>query len=164
MASSTRRAIEQVETATELGATAVAVTPPHYYSNSSEPELLAHYRAVAASTPLPVLVYNIPGTTKVMISAEVVRGIAEIENVVGIKDSSGDWSQALKLLFYLRDDPGFSVLFGSAQIAGPALLFGAEGAVIGIGNVDPARLVRLYEAASQGRVEETFTLQRRSRA
>jgi 4-hydroxy-tetrahydrodipicolinate synthase len=160
MASSTRRAVEQVERAAKLGATAVAVTPPHYYANTSEPEILAHYRAVAASTALPLLIYNIPQTTKVMISAEVVRGIAEIENVVGIKDSSGDWSQALKLLFYLREDPGFSVLFGSAQIAGPALLFGAEGAVIGIGNVDPARLVRLYAAASQGRVEETYAIQK----
>jgi 4-hydroxy-tetrahydrodipicolinate synthase len=138
----------------------VAVTPPHYYTNAGEPEIMAHYRAVAASTPLPVLIYNIPQTTKVMISAEVVRGIAEIENVVGIKDSSGDWTQALKLLLYLRDDPGFSVLFGSVQIAGPAILFGAEGAVTGIGNVDPARTVRLYEAASQGRIEETYAAQK----
>jgi 4-hydroxy-tetrahydrodipicolinate synthase len=160
MASSTGRAIDNVAMAAELGATAVAVTPPHYYTNASEAELMAHYTAVAGSTTLPVLVYNIPQTTKVMISAEIVRAVAEIENVVGIKDSSGDWSQALKLLFYLRDDPGFSVLFGSAQVAGPALLYGAEGAVIGIANVDPVRLVSLYEVASQGRVEETFALQK----
>jgi 4-hydroxy-tetrahydrodipicolinate synthase len=158
MASSTRRAIDNVAVAAELGAAAVAVTPPHYYTNASETELLAHYRAVAASTALPVLIYNIPQTTKVMISAETVRAIAEIENVVGLKDSSGDWSQALKLLIYLRDDPGFSILFGAAQVAVPALLFGAEGAVIGIGNVDPARLVRLYEAASHGRTEESYTI------
>src|SRR5205823_5195454 len=90
MASSTQRAIDSVAAAAELGAAAAAVTPPHYYPNSSEPELLAHYRAVAASTDLPVLIYNIPSTTKVMISAETVRAISEIENVVGIKDSSGD--------------------------------------------------------------------------
>jgi 4-hydroxy-tetrahydrodipicolinate synthase len=160
MASSTRRAIDNVAMAAELGQSAVAVTPPHYYTNASETELLTHYRAVAASTSLPVLIYNIPQTTKVMIPAETVRAIAEIENVAGIKDSSGDWSQALKLLFYLRDDPGFSVLFGAAQIAGPAILYGAEGAVIGLGNVDPVRLVRLYEVASQGRVAETYALQK----
>jgi 4-hydroxy-tetrahydrodipicolinate synthase len=64
------------------------------------------------------------------------------------------------MLFYLRDDPGFSILFGSAQIAGPAILYGAEGAVVGIGNVDPGRMARLYAAASAGRVEETFALQK----
>jgi len=160
MASSTRRAIDLVAMAAELGAPAAAVTPPHYYTNASEAELLAHYRAVAASTSLPMLIYNIPGTTKVMISAEVVRAIAEIENVVGIKDSSGDWAQALRLLFYLRDDPHFSILFGSPQIAGAAMLYGAEGAVVGIANVDPGRLARLYSAASEGRVEETFALQK----
>jgi dihydrodipicolinate synthase/N-acetylneuraminate lyase len=162
MASSTARAIDNITMAEEAGADAVAVTPPHYYPSNGEAELRAHYEAARQATRLPLVIYNIPGTTKVMLSAELVAELAQRERVIGIKDSSGDWNNALKLLFLLRDQPRFSLLFGSIQVAGPAILYGAEGAVIGTANIDPVLFVRLYEAARAGKVEEVYALQQRA--
>jgi 2-dehydro-3-deoxy-D-pentonate aldolase len=162
MASSTAKAIDNIAMAEEAGADAVAVTPPHYYPTNGEAELLAHYEAARQATRLPLVIYNIPGTTKVMLSAELVAALAERDRVIGIKDSSGDWNYALKLLFLLRDHPRFSLLFGSIQVAGPAILYGAEGAVVGPANLDPGLFVRLYEAARAGKVDEVYALQERA--
>jgi dihydrodipicolinate synthase/N-acetylneuraminate lyase len=161
MASGTARAIDNIRDAEEEGADAVAVTPPHYYPAYGEPEMRAHYEAALASTRLPLVIYNIPSTTKIMLSAELVARLAEHEQVIGLKDSSGDWSYALKLLSLLRDHPRFALLFGSFQVAGPAILYGAEGAVLGQANLDPRTTVRLYEAARRGDAAEVYALQER---
>jgi dihydrodipicolinate synthase/N-acetylneuraminate lyase len=162
MASSTAKAIDNIAMAEEAGADAIAVTPPHYYPPSGEAELWAHYEAARQATCLPLVIYNIPGTTKVMLSPELIARLAERDRVIGIKDSSGDWNHALKLLFLLRDHPRFSLLFGSIQVAGPAILYGAEGAVIGPVNLDPRLFVRLYGAARAGKIEEVYALQERA--
>ncbi len=162
MDSSTKRVIQNIEMAQELGVDAVAATPPYYYPSSSDNDILAFYGTVAQSTDLPVIVYNIPSMVKTMIKPEVIRELAaQHENIVGTKDSTGDWTNCLKLLAYLGEDEGFSILLGSHYIAGAAILFGAEGAVISISNVDPNASVQLYHAARERKIDEVHRLQKR---
>lgn len=161
MASSTARAIDNIRAAAAAGADAVAVTPPHYYPTHGDAEQLAHYRACASASPVPVVIYNIPSTTKVMLAPGTVAQIAGIPNVAGIKDSSGDFAHFLRLLEAVRGREDFACLVGSPPLIGAALLFGADGAVPGVANMDPLALVALYEAATAGRLEEARALQRR---
>lgn len=147
MASSTARAIDNIRAAEEAGADAVAVTPPHYYPTHGPEEQLAHYRACVAATRLPVVIYNIPSTTKVQLAPDTIARIAEMERVIGVKDSSGDFMHFLKILSLLRDKEGFGILVGSPVLAGAAVLYGADGAVPGVANVDPRAMLDVYASA-----------------
>jgi 4-hydroxy-tetrahydrodipicolinate synthase len=160
MDSSTRRVIQNVEMAQELKVDAVAATPPFYYPSSDDDDIKIFYSSVAQSTDLPFVIYNIPMMVKTMIQPEIVRDLAEQHNnIVGIKDSSGDWTNFLKLLTYLGDDERFSILIGSYTMAGAAITFGAEGAVISISNIDPRTSVQLYDAAKNRNIDEVHRLQ-----
>lgn len=158
MDSGTERAIDNIKMAEDLGADAVAVCPAFYYPPHDEGEILLHYEKVAASTRLPVVVYNFPQTTKVMIHAETVFKIAEIENVIGVKDSSGDWPNAFKLIARFRRDPDFSVLIAARYLIGPALMIGADGVVVSTANIDPKSCLDFFEACLQQDVDEMFRL------
>jgi len=160
MAASTARAVDNIRAAEAGGADAVAVTPPHYYPSRGPEEQLAHYRACAAATGLPVVVYNIPSTTKVMLAADTITRIADLPNVVGAKDSSGDLPHVLRLIPALHQR-GKALLVGVPPIAAAALLQGADGAVPGIANIDPHTLVALYDAARRGDVAALPPLQHR---
>jgi 4-hydroxy-tetrahydrodipicolinate synthase len=161
MAASTTRAIENIRQAEEAGVDAVAVTPPHYYPSQGHAEQVAHYRACAAAARVPVVIYNIPSTTKVMLSVETTAAIAALPNVIGVKDSSTDYTHFLKLLDALGGRPGFACLVGAPPLLGAAVLFGAAGGVPGLANMDPACLVALYDAARARRVDEVAALQHR---
>lgn len=157
MASSTARAIDNIRAAEEAGADAVAVTPPHYFPSNGPAEQVAHYTACAAATRLPLVVYNIPSTTKVMLAPETIARIAEIESVAGVKDSSGDFTHFLRILSLLRGKPDFGILIGMPSLAGAAVLYGGSGAVPGTSNVDPRAMLDVYHAAKAG---DTALLQR----
>jgi 4-hydroxy-tetrahydrodipicolinate synthase len=161
MASSTARAIENIRAAQEGGADAVAVTPPHYYPSRGPEDQLAHYSACAAAATVPVIVYNIPTTTKVMLSAETIARITASDRVIGVKDSSGDFTHVLKLIRLVAREQGKGVLVGVPPIAAAAILQGAHGSVPGIANMDPHTLIRLYEEASAGKLEALPPLQER---
>ena len=160
MDSSTKRVNRNIEVAQELGGDAVATTPPYYYPPHSDADIIDFYKSIAASTDLPVVIYNIPVTTKVMIKAEVACQLNEtVENIAGIKDSSGDWNNFVKLLAYVGESDKFSILLGSYLLGGAAIMLGAEGAVMSIANVDPKTPVQLYEAARQGNIGAVKRLQ-----
>lgn len=162
MDSSTRRVIQNIEMAQELKVDAVAATPPYYYPSSGDDDIKTFFSTLARSTDLPFVIYNIPMMVKTMIQPEIVRELAERhKNIVGIKDSTGDWTNFLKMYTYLGDDERFSILIGSYTMAGAAITFGAEGAVISISNVDPRTSVQLYEAAKNRNIDEVERLQKR---
>jgi 4-hydroxy-tetrahydrodipicolinate synthase len=161
MASSTSRAIDNIRMAEAAGADAVAVTPPHYYPVSGPAEMLEHYRRCAATTGLPLVIYNIPSTTKIMLSPDTILAIRAIPGVAGIKDSSGDLSHLLKILNTRGDDAAFRVLVGALPITGQALLMGADGLVPGVGNLDPSLMVALYERGRSGDAAGVRALQPR---
>ena len=161
MDTSTQRVIQNIETAAEFGVDAVAATPGYYYPSTDDADLIQFYHAVAGSTDLPVFVYNIPSTVKTAIKPQVVAQLAEdCDNIVGIKDSSGDWTNCLALLSLLGDRADFAVMLGSHTAIGAAVLFGADGGVISISNVAPKESVALYNAAKARDIDEVHRLQK----
>ena len=161
MDTSTQRVIQNIETAAEFGVDAVAATPGYYYPSTDDADLIQFYHAVAGSTDLPVFVYNIPSTVKTAIKPQVVAQLAEdCANIVGIKDSSGDWTNCLALLSLLGDRADFAVMLGSHTAIGAAVLFGADGGVISISNVAPKESVALYNAAKARDIDEVHRLQK----
>ena len=161
MDTSTQRVIQNIEVAEQFGVDAVAATPGYYYPSTDDADLIEFYYDVAASTELPVFIYNIPSTVKTMIKPYIVAQLAETcENIVGIKDSSGDWTNCLDLLARLGDKPGFSIMLGSHTALGAAVLFGADGGVVSISNVAPKESVALYNAAKARDIDEVHRLQK----
>ena len=159
MDTSTMRTIDNAKAAEDMGADAIVVTPPFYYNHTSG-EVIRHYEMVARSTDLPLVIYNIPQLTKFHLSARDVSVLINTGNIIGIKDSSGSWSNLLELLeaFGGRDD--FSILIGDEELTCAGLLIGADGAIMAIANVAPRLVVRIYEAASNGHLDELRALQR----
>lgn len=161
MDTSTQRVIQNIEIAEQFGVDAVAATPGYYYPSTDDADLVEFYYDVAASTDLPVFIYNIPSTVKTAIKPYVVAQLAETcENIVGIKDSSGDWTNCLDLLARLGDRTDFSIMLGSHTALGAAVLFGANGGVVSISNVAPKESVALYNAAKARDIDEVHRLQK----
>ena len=161
MDTSTQRVIQNIEIAEQFGVDAVAATPGYYYPSTDDADLIEFYQTVAASTELPVFIYNIPSTVKTFVKPEVIVELAETcENIVGTKDSSGDWTNCLNLLALLGDRTDFSIMLGSHTALGAALLFGADGGVVSIANVAPKESVALYNAAKARDIDEVHRLQK----
>jgi len=119
--------------------------------------LAAHYESVADASIVPLLLYNIPQNTGVALSPEVVARLSEHENIIGIKDSSGDMVNFLELLSLQSDK--FAVLTGHASLLHAALSAGAPGAILAVACVAPRRAARIAQVVEQGRYEEAQELQ-----
>ena len=147
---STRETIKLTQIAEEVGVAAVSVLTPFYVS-PTEDELYSHYRTVAESTSLPVMLYPNPGRTGVRLSPRLLVRLAEIENIVGIKDSSGDLELTSE---YIRLTPSdFSVLMGRDTLILGALVYGAHGAIAASASVAPALAVKIYDCFKAGDLE-----------
>ncbi|MFD7919834.1 dihydrodipicolinate synthase family protein [Streptomyces sp. NPDC059740] len=153
----TGRVVDHARRARDLGADAIVATAP-FYTRTHPREIAAHFRGIRAAVDLPLFAYDIPVSVTTKLPAGLVRELAVDGTLAGLKDSSGDEGGLRRLLVELggrdaRGDgpaPGFSVLTGSELTVDAALLAGVDGVVPGIGNVDPAGYVRLYEAALAG--------------
>ncbi|WP_432179410.1 dihydrodipicolinate synthase family protein [Streptomyces sp. NBC_00063] len=153
----TARVVAHARVAAEIGADALVATAP-FYTRTHPKEIAGHFRTLHASVDLPLFAYDIPVAVHSKLPASLVRELAEDGTLAGLKDSSGDEGGLRRLLVELggrdgRTDgpaPHFSVLTGSELTVDCALLAGADGVVPGIGNVDPAGYVRLYDAALAG--------------
>ena len=128
---STRQSVRRAREAAERGADAVLVVAPHYYGSAmTAAALRAHFRRLADASPAPVILYNIPKYMHFALAPELVAELAEHDNIVGIKDSSGD---AALLAGYLGAQAhGFSVLTGSAGGLAAALAAGARGGILAV--------------------------------
>ncbi len=146
----TREAIALTRTAERIGADAVSVLTP-FFINPNPDELYEHYRAIAASTSLPVLLYTNPDRTGVKISPALLARLAQIENIVGMKDSSGDLTLAQEYLSNVPAD--FSLVMGRDTLIFSGLLHGAKGAIAATANVAPALVVKIYERLQAGDIE-----------
>jgi 4-hydroxy-tetrahydrodipicolinate synthase len=147
-AETTREAVRLTRMAEREGADGVSVITPYFVSPTQQ-EIFDHYRRIAESTALPVLLYNNPATCGgVKIDVETVARLAQLPNVLGIKDSSGDMQNTLE---YIRVVPDrFAVMQGRDTLIYPALLFGARGAVPATANVAPGLCVEIFEAFQRG--------------
>ena len=139
------------------GADALSVITPFFIS-PSEKELIHHYETVAASTKLPIVLYNIPKSTKINLSKETVKTLAGIENIAAIKDSSGDMEN-LKGYVDACQGTDMKVLVGSDSKIAPAIRLGAVGAIAGTSNVITDHVVELYRTLMAGNQEKADKLQ-----
>lgn len=148
-AESTRAVITRSRAAAERGADGVLVVAPHYYGDAMTPDALRdHYLRIADASPVPVLLYTIPKYMHFALPADVVAVLARHENIVGMKDSSGD---ATLLRGYLATQgAAFKVLTGSGSLLGEALGLGAHGAILAVALFAPALALDVLQAARAG--------------
>ncbi len=143
----TERVIGHAIAARKIGVDGVVVTAP-FYTRTSQAETIDHFRAVRDAVGIPVIAYDIPVCVHIKLDRDTVATLAREGTVVGLKDSSGDDGN---LRAVIADVAGAAwVMTGSELLVDCALLMGAAGAVPGLGNVDPAGYVRLYDAAKRG--------------
>jgi 4-hydroxy-2-oxoglutarate aldolase len=157
---STRAAIEASRIGAGCGADAVLVVTPYYYKAAMSQEALArHFTEVADHSPLPVLIYNVPQNTGVVIDSQTIAELAEHQNIIGVKDSSGNMGAISETI---RISPeGFAVMVGNGGILYPSLDTGATGAVLGVACAAPSACVEVYEANKAGDHAKARDLQNR---
>jgi 4-hydroxy-tetrahydrodipicolinate synthase len=158
-ANTTREAIRLAEIAQEAEADCISVLTPTFIT-PGEDEMFRHYQAIAAAVDLPVLLYGNPDRTNNPLSIDlVVRLAEEVENIVGIKDSSGDMTTAAEYLRRTPDD--FRVLMGRDTLIYAALVHGASGAIAASANIAPELSVHIFDNFAWGKLDEALAAQRR---
>jgi 4-hydroxy-2-oxoglutarate aldolase len=142
------------------GADLALVLPPFYYKPQMTTACLdRHFRAVAEASPIPIVLYNMPANSGIALESDLVIRLATHENIVGIKDSSGDMVRMAEVRRGTPED--FSVLAGSAGFLLPALSLGADGGVAALANITPAACLALYDSAIRGDSDRARALQLR---
>ena len=151
---STRDTIRQSLKAQELGADALSIITPSFAAASQE-ELVRHYEAVAQAVDLPIILYNIPARTGNALAPATVQKLAGVANIVGAKDSSGNFDNLLQYIEKTRGkDKPFAVLSGNDSLILWTLLAGGAGGIAGCANVFPHTMVRIYESFRAGDLAE----------
>jgi len=149
MDATTDHVIAHARQAQAAGVDGLVVTAP-YYTRTSQPEIVDHFAYVKDAVALPLIAYDIPVCVNVKLARETIAEMSARGMIAALKDSSGDDGNLRMVMLDHADRPGFAVLTGSEIVADCALLGGAAGCVPGLGNVDPAGYVRLYDAARRG--------------
>jgi 4-hydroxy-tetrahydrodipicolinate synthase len=158
-AETTREVVRLTKMAEREGVDGMSVITP-YFVMPSQQEIFDHYRRIAESTSKPVLLYNNPATCGgVKIDVDTVARLAEVPNILGVKDSSGDLQNTVEFIRVVP--PRFSVMMGRDTLIFPALQFGARGAVPATGNIAPRLLVEIYEKFINGDLEGSKAAQLR---
>lgn len=150
---STNDTIRQSKMAQDIGADILSIITPSFAAASQE-ELYTHYKAVAESVSLPIILYNIPARTGNALTPATVRRLAAIDNIIGVKDSSGNFDNMLQYIEQTREYRPFSVLSGNDSLILWNLCAGGSGGVSGCANVYPRVMVSIYEHFINGRFEE----------
>lgn len=140
----TRGVIRQVKICEEIGVDAVSVLTPMFVSQTQE-ELYNYYYDIAKSTTLPIIMYNNKPKTNVTIAPETVAKLAEIPNIIAVKDSTGDMTNTAEYIRLTRNNPNFSVLMGRDTLIYAALCYGASGAIASCANVAPRIAADIYD-------------------
>lgn len=166
---STRATLRNCEQAARHGADVALILPPFYYKNSMDTRaLLAHYRAVADGSALPIVIYNMPANTAgIDLDAAAILALAEHPNIIGVKDSAGNIAKLAEMVAATRGEfreseaRAFSVFAGSAGYLLPALAVGAAGAVAALANIFPREVCRVQRLFEAGQLEEARRWQAR---
>lgn len=143
------RTLARAERLADVGADYLVVAAPFYYSVSAEASIIEYFEAVAEKAAAPVILYNIPQNTHVTLSPSLVRRLAAHPNIVGIKDSAGDWISFDAFLALRADD--FSVMQGREHLAAISLWSGADGVISAMANFAPRLLQELAAAIREER-------------
>lgn len=149
----TRQSVEQTINAQKLGADGVMVVVP-YYNKPSQKGLYEHYKAVAESTDLPVMIYNIPGRSGTAIEVETTARLAELPNIVAIKESAGDVLKVTELRQTIAND--FLIYSGDDALTLPMLSLGAHGIISVASHIASRPLKEMIEAFVAGDVQQAM--------
>jgi formaldehyde-activating enzyme len=150
--------IDATNKATDIGADAALIVTPYYLKPKAK-GLYDHYETIAEKTDIPIVLYNIPVCTGVELPWTVVEDLVDIENIVGIKDSSGDYKYFSALLEKVSDK--ISVMIGWDENVLGALAGGAAGCILGSANVIPRMWLEIYEHVKNNRLIEAQNLQKK---
>lgn len=154
-ANNTLEAIELTESAKESGADAVLSVVP-YYNKPSQEGMYLHFRAIAEKVDIPIFLYNVPGRTVVNMLPETVARLAEIDNIVGIKEASGSLEQISDVIRRCPEE--FIVLSGDDFTAMPTVFIGGKGVISVISNVCPKEMAEMMAAALAGDIKRANEL------
>jgi len=135
----------------------LSVTP--YYNKPTPEGLYQHYKAIASAISLPVILYSVPRRTATNVDTATLKRLAEIDNIVGIKEASGDISQVASMLGHLPED--FVVLSGDDALALPIIALGGKGLISVVSNEIPAEMTELIRHCLDNNFEHARRLQRR---
>ncbi|MGY0400051.1 MAG: dihydrodipicolinate synthase family protein [Ostreibacterium sp.] len=153
----TRECVRWAKQAQTMGAKAISILHPMFLSPNDE-ELYQHFKAVAKATNLPVLLYNNPDRMKCGISASLAKRLADIPNIVGIKESSGDMTLTAELISRTRDK-NFKVIAGRDILILSTLVYGGVGAVASSANIVPELVVDIYNKFKAGDLKSALESQ-----
>ena len=152
---STKETIEQSKMAQSLGADVLSIITPSFAA-ASQNELYEHYKAVAEAVDMPIVLYNIPARTGNALAPATVARLAQIDNIVGAKDSSGNFTNILAYIDAGKSKKNgtFSTLSGNDQLIIWNLLAGGTGGIAGCANVYPHVMASIYNLFMEGKIEE----------
>lgn len=149
----TQDTIRQSLMAKEVGADILSIITPSF-AKASQNEIYEHYRKVAEAVDMPIVLYNIPARTGNAIEPATVQKLSRIPNIVGVKDSSGNFDNLLQYIEATREEEGFAVLAGNDSLILWNLLAGGAGGIAGCANVYPKTMVSIYENFILGNMEK----------
>lgn len=154
----TQHVIETAREAEKLGAQGIlSVTP--YYNKPTQEGLYQHFKAIAAATSLPMILYNVPPRTNVNIDPGTLKRLAEIENIIGVKEASGNISQITQVIQQVPEQ--FLVLSGDDALTLPMAAMGGRGIISVASNEIPAEMTRLAKLCLEGNFAEARAMQRK---
>ncbi|AGB02798.1 4-hydroxy-tetrahydrodipicolinate synthase [Methanoregula formicica] len=151
----TAEAVRLTKAAKDIGADGVLVISP-YYNKPNRAGLIRHYTKLA-DLDIPVVMYNVPGRTGQNLEPDLVAELAQHPNIVGIKEASGNIGQISRVIEETQDED-FHVISGDDGITLPILTLGGSGVISVTANVDPARMVAMYEAFRQGDYQKALVI------
>jgi 4-hydroxy-tetrahydrodipicolinate synthase len=154
----TRTVIEMAREAERMGAEGIlSVTP--YYNKPTQEGLYHHFKAIASAISLPIILYNVPPRTNVNIDPATLRRLSEIENIIGVKEASGNISQITQVIQQVPEE--FLVLSGDDAITLPLVAMGGKGIISVASNEIPAEMTRLAQWCLAGNFAEARPMQRK---
>jgi len=155
-ASGTDQAVEMTKYAKDVGVDAALIVTP-FYLKPTDRGIYEHYYTIATEVDLPIILYNIPQCTGLPLPWQMVEDLAQIPNVVGVKDSSGQLSFILAVLEKVRDK--INVLCGHDEVVLAALAAGCSGAILASANVIPDIWIQIYNYVKNGKLQKARELQ-----
>lgn len=150
---STKETVQQCKMAADAGADVLSIITPSFAA-ASQDEIYEHYKTVAEAVDLPIVLYNIPARTGNAIAPATVARLSRIDNIVGAKDSSGNFTNILGYIDAGRESGDFAVLSGNDQLIIWNLLAGGTGGIAGCANVYPHTMASIYDLFMEGKIEE----------
>lgn len=152
-----KRATQSINWANQLGADAVLAVPPYYFNLNQEGVI--NYFKDLAQTGVPILLYNIPGFTKVKIEPPTVKSLSQVDGIVGIKDSSRDFEYIQKIIFTCRENSTFRIFLGTDGLLLAGLTLGIEGVMSITPNIIPSWDLELLNAFKAGELKKAREIQ-----